>query len=283
MLRKLNINRTPTDNLQLGVITAFVSGMVNIASLLLFFAFSSNVTGHFAILAAEIVQGDWYQMSVVFSWIFLFMIGSFTANFIVIRLNKINTYLAHALPLVIEIICLLGVGIYGDLFYAETLAETELLMSIMLFSMGLQNGLTASISNFSIKTTHLTGITTDLGILFSMLMHPDFKHNKEIKIRCQLLLSIMIAYVTGGILSGLCYYQLYFKLFYVVAVLLSGVIAYDLYRVRITKFIHKRQLQTSLNTVHPSRSSSWRNWSIKAKKSLTLPTLRDDSRLLTQD
>lgn len=256
MLRKFNINRTASDNLQLGIITAFVSGMVNIASLLLFFAFSSNVTGHFAILAAEIVQGDWYQVSVVFSWIFLFMLGSFTANFIVIRLNKVSTYLAHALPLVIEIICLLGVGIYGDLFYTETLAETELLMSMMLFSMGLQNGLTASISNFSIKTTHLTGITTDIGILFSMLLHPDYKHSKDIKVRCKLLLSIMAAYIVGGILSGLCYYQLSFKLFYVVAFLLSGVIGFDLYRVRISKFIHKRMLQKQFENTESDWLSS---------------------------
>lgn len=246
MLRKFNTNRTASDNLQLGVVTAFVSGMVNIASLLIFFAFSSNVTGHYAILAAEIVQGNWHQISVVFSWIFLFMIGSFTANFIVIRLNKVSTYLAHALPLLIEIGCLLSIGLYGDLFYTETLIETELLMSLMLFSMGLQNGLTASISNFSIKTTHLTGITTDLGILFSMLLHPDFKHNKEIKTRFQLLMSIVIAYTVGGVAASFCHQLMGFKLFFVVSVLLLGVIAADLYRVRIRQFIHKRQLQKTL-------------------------------------
>ncbi len=38
----------------------------------------------------------------------------------------------------------------------------------MLLAMGLQNGLTASISNFSVKTTHLTGLTTDVGILTAM-------------------------------------------------------------------------------------------------------------------
>jgi hypothetical protein len=45
----------------------------------------------------------------------------------------------------------------------KTLEETEALVALMLFATGLQNGLTASISNFSVKTTHLTGTTTDLG------------------------------------------------------------------------------------------------------------------------
>jgi uncharacterized membrane protein YoaK (UPF0700 family) len=59
-------------------------------------------------------------------------------------------------------LCLLFVGIYGQFYYQKTLEETEYLVALMLFATGLQNGLTASISNFSIKTTHLTGTTTDL-------------------------------------------------------------------------------------------------------------------------
>jgi hypothetical protein len=62
----------------------------------------------------------------------------------------------------------LFVGVYGQFYYQKTLEETEYLVALMLFATGLQNGLTASISNFSVKTTHLTGTTTDLGILVSM-------------------------------------------------------------------------------------------------------------------
>ncbi|WP_418511786.1 DUF1275 family protein [Corallibacter sp.] len=62
----------------------------------------------------------------------------------------------------------MSVGFYGHLFYKETLSETEIMVALMLLAMGLQNGLTASISNFSVKTTHLTGLTTDVGILTAM-------------------------------------------------------------------------------------------------------------------
>ncbi len=94
MLRKYSNSRTLGDNVRLGILTALVAGMVNVASLLLFLSFSSNVTGYFAILASELVNGNIYQIALVGSWIFLFFFGSFVSNFLVINLSekKISTW-----------------------------------------------------------------------------------------------------------------------------------------------------------------------------------------------
>lgn len=231
MLRKYSNSRTLSDNLKLGGLTAFSAGMVNVSSLLLFLSFSSNVTGHYAILAAELMKGNFYEGAVVFTWIFLFLSGGFVSNMIVIRLNQRNAYLAHALPIVLEILCLLAVAIYGDFFYEETLSETEILLAFILFAMGLQNGLTASISNFTVKTTHLTGITTDLAILFSMFTHEKYRNNKGLKEKAKLLSTILLLYLLGAIVSGFAYSFLSFKIFYIVILLLVIVIVYDPYRI----------------------------------------------------
>lgn len=256
MLRKYSNSRSLTDNIQLGVLTAFTAGMVNVASLLIFFAFSSNVTGHYAILASEIARANYYQIAVVFGWIFLFFFGSFCSNLIVINLNKKNTYAAHSIPIFLEIICLLSVGIYGQTFYKETLAETEILLALMLFAMGLQNGLTASISNFSVKTTHLTGTTTDLGILFSMFTRAEYRMKPELVGKAKLLLSIAVAYVAGAVLGGFVYFEIDFSLFYVVTFFLLIVIFYDSYKLRITKLIAKRKMATKLNDNHTGYSNN---------------------------
>ena len=139
MLRKYSNYRTFPDNLQLGVLTSFSAGMVNVISVILFFAFTSNITGHYAILAQEIAKGNWYQAAVVFLWIGLFMTGAFTSNSFVIRGEK-NRYLSHAIPVFLEILCLLGVALYLKYGYEETLNETEALVGVLLFAMGLQNG-----------------------------------------------------------------------------------------------------------------------------------------------
>lgn len=237
MLRKFSNSRTLEDNIKLGVLTAFSGGMVNVASLLIFFSFSSNVTGHYAILASEIVKGNLYQTGVVFAWIFLFFFGSFFSNLIVIHLSKVNTYLAHSIPLILEIVCLMSVGVYGQFFYQETLFETEVMLGIMLFAMGLQNGLTASISNFAVKTTHLTGTTTDLGILFSMFTKKEFRENEELRGKARLLSSIAISYLSGAIVSGILYFHTGFQVFYIVSIFLTIVISYDLYKIRFTRYL----------------------------------------------
>lgn len=236
MLRNYSNSRTLGDNIRLGTLTAFTAGTINIASLLIFLSFTSNVTGHYAIFAAEISQGNWAQVAVVAGWIFLFFFGGFVANLSVINFNKKSKYFAHALPIVLEVLCLLAVGIYGQFYYEKTLAETEALVALMLFATGLQNGLTASISNFSVKTTHLTGTTTDLGILASMFTQKKFRKNPELIARAKLLTSIMAAYVLGAIFSGLTYYSLEFRVFYVISVCLLVVIGYDFYKINIRHF-----------------------------------------------
>ena len=236
MLRNYSNSRTLGDNIRLGTLTAFTAGTINIASLLIFLSFTSNVTGHYAILAAEISQGNWTQVGVVAGWIFLFFFGGFVANMSVINLNKKSKYFAHAFPIILEILCLLAVGIYGQFYYEKTLQETEMLVALMLFATGLQNGLTASISNFSVKTTHLTGTTTDLGILVSMFTQKRFRKNPELIARAKLLSSIMAAYVLGAVFSGLTYYNLEFRVFYVISFCLLVVIGYDFYKINLRHF-----------------------------------------------
>lgn len=254
MLRKFSNSRTLNDNIKLGALTAFSGGMVNVASLLIFFSFSSNVTGHYAILASEIVRGNLYQTGIVFAWIFLFFFGSFLSNLIVIHLSKINTYLAHSLPLILEIICLMSVGIYGQFFYMETLLETEIMLGIMLFAMGLQNGLTASISNFAVKTTHLTGTTTDLGILFSMFTKKEYRENKELRGKAKLLSTIALSYLGGAIISGFLYFYTGFQVFYIVSVFLTIVISYDLYQIRLARFISIRNRKNAIKVYKETKT-----------------------------
>lgn len=231
MLRAFNNHRTLGDNIRLGTLTAFSAGMINVASLVILFSFTSNVTGTYAILASEIAKGNPYQIGVVVWWIFLFFGGGFLANMIVIHWGQKHTYRAHAIPVVLEMLAVLAVGFYGGFFYRETLAETEILTAILLFATGLQNGLTASITNFSLKTTHLTGITTDLAILAAMFTKAEFRDNPELRNKAKLLGSVVAAYFGGALAAGFLAIELDFAVFYIVAGFLFFVATYDFYRI----------------------------------------------------
>lgn len=241
MLRKYSTHRTHSDNLKIGGLTAFSAGMVNVISVIVFFAFTSNVTGHYAIFAQELAKGNWFQAAVVILWIMLFFFGSFTSNFVIIHGNKyIGRYLSHAIPIILEIICLLIVGSYLQFFYTESLQETEFLVGLLLFAMGLQNGLTASISNSAVKTTHLTGLTTDLAIAISMITKKNYRKDEKVLEKIQLLSSIMFFYVVGGVITGVLYNTIQNYTFYIVCLVLTVIILYDYYKLTVLKYNHKK-------------------------------------------
>ncbi|WP_313376825.1 YoaK family protein [Chishuiella sp.] len=241
MLRKYSNHRTYYDNLKLGTLSAFSAGMVNVLSVIIFFAFTSNITGHYAILAQELSKGNWIQAAVVFLWILTFFTGSMISNLLIIHGNShVGRYVAHAIPLILEIICILIVGLYLQFFYTETLYETELLVTSLLFAMGLQNGLTASISNGAVKTTHLTGLTTDLAITLSMLTKERFRNDEKVRQKGVLLFSIMFAYMLGATIAGIIYYEIKYYTFYIVCFTLCIIMFYDYYKLNITKYLFKR-------------------------------------------
>ena len=257
MLRKFRNSRSHGDNLKLGSLTAFTAGMVNVASLILFFSFTSNITGHFAILAEESSNGKWFQVLVVLLWITLFFAGSFFSNLIIIQGNKRNSYVTHSIPLGLEILCLIGVGFYGHYFYTETLMETEVLVAILLFSMGLQNGLTASISNFAVKTTHLTGLTTDLAIYVSMLTRKKYRKSSVVKEKIQLLGTIASSYLAGGIVAGSLTHYFQFKVFFFISFAMFCVLLYDFSKTLVyIRLYNRRRKENEIRIRTENKASS---------------------------
>lgn len=242
MLRKYSNHRTQSDNVKLGALTAFSAGMVNVASVTVFFAFTSNITGYYAVFAQELSKGNWYQGAVVLLWILLFFMGSFLSNFVIVQgRGRWSQYISHAIPVILEFLSILFVGLYLDFFYTNSLQETEFLVAALLFAMGLQNGLTASISNSVVKTTHLTGLTTDLAILVSMFSKRQNRQNKALVDKFHLLLTIMIAYVIGGIAGGIGYIYLENGTFYLTCAILLVIALYDFYKLTRLKHLFERR------------------------------------------
>ncbi|UII26227.1 DUF1275 domain-containing protein [Fulvivirga maritima] len=256
MLRKYSSSRSLKDNIKLGVLTAYCAGMVNVISVIIFFAFTSNVTGHYAVLAEELSKGNWYQAGVVAVWIMLFCFGGFISNLIIINLGRRNSYLTHGIPILLEMVCLIITGSYIQFYYHETLVETEFLVGLMLFAMGLQNGLTASISNSAVKTTHLTGLTTDLGMLLSMFTQRRFRKKKQLVEKAKIQVSIMLAYVTGGVAAGLIYNTVAYNVFYITCGFLLLVLLYDYYRITVVKFVFRRRQSPRYSYVYSEKNDN---------------------------
>jgi uncharacterized membrane protein YoaK (UPF0700 family) len=241
MQRMIKERNKLNDKIKIGMMYACTAGMVNVSSLVLFFSFTSNVTGHYAILANEIANGNLFKIMIAFLWVLLYFAGSFFSNFLIRSGSSNNTYLTHAVPVFVEIICLISVGLYGHYIYAETLIETELLVATLLFAMGLQNGLTASIASFSLKTTHLTGLTTDLAIHLSMLYKKNVRNKESIRSKIKLMLAIAVGYLIGGVIAGKIIHFAHFMVFIYISIAMVALVIYDWSRTFSIKEMYRHQ------------------------------------------
>ncbi len=208
--------------------TAMISGITNVAGMIAFLAFSTNVTGHVANLAKYIAEQNLREILVFVGWLLLFLTGAFISTFIVRSLEHKSYYRAHSIPVIIEIIVLLCVAVYGHNFYRETRLEREIVLGAIIFAMGLQNSLVSTVSGGLIKSSHLTGLFTDLGGELAEWVHPDSPKNEVLRNRIYVRLTILSFYILGGILGGFLFNIFEFTVFYFVPLILLTILYYDL-------------------------------------------------------
>jgi uncharacterized membrane protein YoaK (UPF0700 family) len=221
-------------------ITACTAGMTNIAGMMACFNFTANLTGHATNIAQHLIAGNYYEMFLVLGWLLMFLVGAALAHFLIRSYESINLHFAQALPLLIELCLLLGVGIYGSLFHGYSENEAVLLTFVLLLAMGIQNSAVNTISEGKIKTSHLTGLFTDLGSELSEWIHPKTGQPRALAIKIRLRLLILVFYVLGAVAAGWLFTRFGFFTFYVIAVVLSLLVT-QIFREMIAK-IKTRQI-----------------------------------------
>ena len=137
-------------------------------------------------------------------YILFFLFFFFVSNFIVeISLRK-KVKSAHAIPMFFEIAILCFVVLSQDWFLF--LKNQQYVAYILLFSMGLQNALVTQISQSTVRTTHLTGLFTDLGIELSQLFfYKETPIYNKLKRNISLRLSIILFFFLGCTIGGFLY------------------------------------------------------------------------------
>ena len=190
-------------NLQIASLLSFVAGLVNVAGFLAVARLTTNVTGHFAYFVDEIFKLNFWQSFIYFLYIFFFFLGSFFSSFLVELISRKNENYVYIVPTAIESFILFLIAVFGNNLIAE---NPNLIAFSLLFAMGLQNSLVTRISNATVRTTHLTGLFTDLGIELSQLFFYREQESKDklfssIKLR----LTIISFFFLGGITSWIFY------------------------------------------------------------------------------
>ncbi len=231
MFRHKGERRTLQHNLSIASLLSFVAGIVNVAGFLAVQRLTTNVTGHFAFFVDEIFKLNFWQGFVYFLYIFFFFLGSFISNFLVEYISRKNDAYVYIIPTIIESIILFSVAIFGKDLISK---NPDLLAFCLLFAMGLQNSLVTTISNATVRTTHLTGLFTDLGIEISQLFFYKQKEQKnKLFSSIKLRLTIICFFFLGGIIGGVFYTSLGLYVLLIAGTTLLSGIAYDSVKLRV--------------------------------------------------
>jgi uncharacterized membrane protein YoaK (UPF0700 family) len=225
MFRHIGKARTASHDLKIASLLSFVAGIVNIAGFLSVKRLTTNVTGHFAFFIDDIFKFHFIEAFIFILYIFFFLLGSFTSNLLIELMSKKNDRYMYILPASIEIIILFTIAIFGQFFKSE---NPDLIAFSLLFAMGLQNSLVTIISNAVVRTTHLTGIFTDLGIDLSKLFFYNSK-DKKVKLysSIKLRLRIINCFFIGGFVGGVFYSMLQLNVLLIACAVLSIGVIYD--------------------------------------------------------
>lgn len=250
MLRQLREKRTLKQNLLLASSTAFVAGMTNVAGVIAFLAFTSNVTGHVATLARHVVNRNFHEILIFAVWLGGFFMGAFTSSFLIWSFRRKSGYLAHAIPIFLEIVLLLMVAVYGHQFYNETQTEREIIITGVLFCMGLQNSLVSTISGGLIKTSHLSGLFTDFGSELAEWLHPHTKRTEALRNKLYIRVTILGFYFAGGLVGAYLFNEYEFLIFYLIPVVLLTIIGYDLLPMIRYKLSRQNKVSHRQSTIH---------------------------------
>ena len=231
MFRHLGKTRTLKHNLQIASLLSFVAGIVNVAGFLSVQQLTTNVTGHFAFFVDEVFKLDFWKGFVYFLYILFFFLGSFVSNFLVEMVAKKNQKQIYIIPTLIESIILFTVAFAGEPLINK---HPDLIAYSLLFAMGLQNSLVTTISNATVRTTHLTGLFTDLGIELSQLF---FYRKRESQIKLlssiKLRLTIITFFFIGGIISGVFYSNITLYVLAIAGTVLIAGLVYDSIKLRL--------------------------------------------------
>lgn len=235
MLRHLGTKRTYRHNVKLASLLCVTAGFVNAAGFLGFSVLTTNVTGHAALFAERIAMQDWQTTRVVALWMFLFLSGAFISSLIVSTIGR-NQRFSYVIPILIELLILVAIGIAAPRYYDGSLVTKEFFAGSLLFVMGLQNALVSMISGSVVRTTHLTGTFTDLGIEFAQVIQKGNRDNTALHSRIKLRVAIILFFLFGALLGAYFFTSFGFPAFLLPVFVLLYALLYDIFRINVKRF-----------------------------------------------
>jgi uncharacterized membrane protein YoaK (UPF0700 family) len=208
--------RTHPANRQLAWYLAFVAGAINAGGFLAVHQYTSHMSGIVSSMAGNLVLDNINVVLTALAAFLSFMLGAAITSLMMQVARRRALHSEYALPLLVEAALLIAFAFTGHVFEDPTIGSAEIKATMMLlcFTMGLQNAMITKLSGAVIRTTHITGMITDIGIelghLFDTLINRAQTHTVVAWDKVRLLTSLIAFFFLGGVVGAFGFRRLGF-------------------------------------------------------------------------
>lgn len=212
MREYLERNRAVIENLILAAILPWVAGAVNSCSFLVVGAYVSHMTGNVSRMGDEFASRHTSIVWGIGAVVGAFFLGAATAT-VLIELSARRKRARYTSALTTEAVLLYVFTLMAPLVTASKTQVTFgqfFLGALLAFGMGMQNALVTRISGAVVRTTHLTGVLTDLGIESVRLAFPSKDPNgpgRKVSAKKLGILVMLFASFVLGVFMGPAMFQ----------------------------------------------------------------------------
>ena len=179
-----------------GFFKAFIAGFLNCVVIITYNIPVSHCTGVTSKMSISIVNFEIRDFLFTFFNLFSFFLGCVGVGF-VITYEKFYYSRKYGVILIVESLLLL-ISVVLFLYDIDNIAT--FFASI---AMGIHNSLFTNFSGAVVRTTHVTGLITDIGLIIGHLLRGK-EENKDIW-RLKVLVPLLFGFIAGGVIGTWCY------------------------------------------------------------------------------
>jgi uncharacterized membrane protein YoaK (UPF0700 family) len=203
--------RTDRIDVFLSCWLAGIAGALNAAAFYAIGFFAANMTGNVSALSDRIATVRGGESLFYLSIVLVFILGSTVSSLIINAGRRKGESGVYAHCILLEALLLAPLGLADLVITAPW--RIDIVILGLAFLMGLQNATVTRISDARIRTTHVSGMATDIGIEIAVAL--DILRGRDVsgdaasnKAKLRLHLYTIAAFLSGGVVGVLVYQRI---------------------------------------------------------------------------
>ena len=209
--------RSELGDRHLALFLTFVAGAANAGGFMAVSQYTSHMSGIVSALADNMVLGEIRLVLAGAGAFVAFVAGAALSAILINWARRLRLEAEYAFPLLLEAALLAIFGIAGSALQRHGWLFGGGTVMLLCFIMGLQNAIITKLSGARIRTTHVTGLVTDMGIEIGKLFYwnsptadPTLPKVVADRPKLRLLASLIGLFLAGGVIGAVAFSRLGF-------------------------------------------------------------------------